>query len=97
MKIQIDTENKTVRLEKEANLKFLFDFLRNVLGENFEDYSLITDKISVERWVNPIIIERERPEYPPTTWPWWLEGPFCTYDSTVGDDTTVINYATIDD
>ncbi len=61
MKIQIDTNLKTITIEEEITLKELSDFLTKLFSDrSWENYKLIPKTIST--WDNPIIITY--PTYP---------------------------------
>ena len=81
MKIQLDTNSKTIKLEESVNLKELFELLDRILPDNqWQEYNLETNTI-ISHWTNPIIIEKYPPYYP---YPW------TTYDSPPsGTGTTV--------
>lgn len=72
MKIQIDTQAKTIRLEQGANLSDLFDFLENIFpnGE-WGEYTLEANTV-IQSWGNPIVIEKHvlQPVY---HGPYWWE------------------------
>jgi hypothetical protein len=41
MKIQIDSEKKTVKILEDANLNKLVKFLKHILGDDYEEYTFI--------------------------------------------------------
>ena len=47
MNIAIDTEEKTITLQEDVNVKELFDFLMK-LGINMKEYSLVATEITFE-------------------------------------------------
>lgn len=76
MKIQIDTEKKTITLNETTNLKNLFSTVKTILPKDWEEYELKIEPIT--NWVNPIYVQPInvfpsnpliRPNYP------WYEGP----------------------
>lgn len=67
MKLQLDTNTKTIRLEETVNLGDLQDMLGKILPNNeWRQYKL--EMAVIKEWSNPVIIERyrDRPFYP-----WW--------------------------
>ena len=64
MKLQIDTKEKTIKVEDKINLKELMNGLKKLLpnGE-WEKYSLETNTI-IYNWRDPIIIYKDWPVYP---------------------------------
>lgn len=67
MKIQLDTINKTVKVEEQVNLKEFLKVIKKLLpsGE-WEQYSL--DGSQITYWSYPYVIETW-PKYP--TYPWY--------------------------
>lgn len=65
MKIQIDTQAKTIKLEQSAKLSELNELLEKFLpnGE-WKEYTLETNTI-INNWAAPIIIDRWRPWHNP--------------------------------
>lgn len=54
MKIQLDTENKVIKVNDNVNLKELFDMVNNLLGEKgWEEYSLNTTPINITENFTP--------------------------------------------
>ena len=89
MKIQLDTENKVIKIEDVVNLGELTETLERLLpnGE-WKDFKLDT-QTQINWTPNPIII-REQPYNPR---PWW-EQPWITYGTdniNVGGEVT--NYS----
>ena len=68
MKIQIDTNAKTIKIDGNVKLSDLFDVLQKFFpnGE-WEDYDLETNTV-INNWGNPIIINN------PYLYPWWYKG-----------------------
>lgn len=83
MKIQLDTTNKTIKVEESVNLQELTDALEKLLpnGE-WKQFKLETNTI-ITNWGAPIVI-RER------SWPYWWNSPWYstgnTFISTNGSD-----------
>jgi hypothetical protein len=69
MKIQLDTSNKTIKLDSSVELKELIDTLERLLPKGlWKEYKLETNTV-IEKWSNPIFIERKTvPYYPPGIW-----------------------------
>jgi hypothetical protein len=79
MKIQLDTENKVIKVEEAVSLGELTETLERILpnGE-WKNFKLET-QTQINWNPNPIIIERPYQPYNPR--PWW-EQPWITYDGT---------------
>ena len=75
MRLQIDTEAKTIRVEESIVIKDLMNGLRKLFpnGE-WKEYKLETN--CTIYWSNPIVIE----PYRPYTWPWTSYPPY-QYDT----------------
>ncbi len=75
MKIQLDTENKTMKLEKEVVLSKLIETLEKLLpnGE-WKEFTLETNTV-IHQWSNPVVIPSvipyPVPTYPRPYWPWY--------------------------
>ena len=67
MKIQLDTKNKTIKVEENINLKELVDFLDKILPKEWQKFTLETQTI-INNWNNPIYIEKQVPYYPNPIW-----------------------------
>jgi hypothetical protein len=85
MKLQIDTTNKTIKVEGNINLKELFDGLKRLLPEGeWEKFTLESNTII--EWINPITIPYVPyiPTVPTTPWnPWW-QSPIVTCQGSSG-------------
>ena len=71
MKIQFDTDNKTIKLESEVLLSKLVETLNKLLpnGE-WKKFTLQTNTV-IQHWSNPVVI-REYPTYPTyPRYPWY--------------------------
>lgn len=92
MKLQVNTEEKTIVLEESIELDKLFETVKKLFPENEWKKYKLEPKI-IQSWNNPIVIDRF-PTYP---LPWWNQffyvtppsSPTITYDS--GDNTTYKN------
>lgn len=86
MKIQIDFDNKIIKLENNVNLKEFFDKIKNVLSEDWEKYTLETNTV-INNWSNPIIIKDYVPYTPYPTYPAYPHHPFwCGTTNTIADN-----------
>jgi hypothetical protein len=67
MKIQIDTNRKTVQVLDDVNLLQLIEFLKGLLKEDFEKYTFVSSErdYPIYPWVYPIYI----PYTQPYVWP----------------------------
>jgi len=77
MKIQIDTDNKIIRLEEKINFGQFMTTIKKILPQAWMSFEL--DCQPIYNWTNPIIIEKpiypHQPLYPATTpdiipYPW---------------------------
>jgi hypothetical protein len=92
MKIQLDTENKVIKVEEVVNLGELTETLERLLpnGE-WKDFKLDT-QTQINWTPNPIII-REQPYQPYNPGPWW-EYPWITYGTnSINVSGEVTNYS----
>ena len=75
MKIPLDTENKTIKLEKDVVLAKLIETLEKLLphGE-WKEFTLETNTV-IHQWSNPVVIPSVIPyPVPPSprpSWPWY--------------------------
>jgi hypothetical protein len=70
MKIQLDTENKTIKLESKVKLSKLIETLKKLLPNNeWKSFELETNTV-IHNWGSPVVIQRTYPVYP--YWqPWY--------------------------
>jgi len=69
MKLQIDTTNKTIKIEEPVNLKELTDLLEKLLPKGeWKEFKL--EPQIIVNWNNPIIIEKELQCPSPYQQPW---------------------------
>jgi len=81
MKLQLDTTNKSIKIEGGVNLGEFTETLERLLPHGkWKEFTLEVQ--TVINWSNPIIIEPYRPYTPP----WW-EQPWVTYYDTTGSRT----------
>lgn len=92
MKIQLDTENKVIKVEEAVNLGELTETLERLLpnGE-WKDFKLDT-QTQINWTPNPIII-KEYPYQPYNPRPWWKQ-PWITYgNDSINVKGEVTNYS----
>jgi hypothetical protein len=86
MKIQLDTENKTITIEESVNLHDFFEQINSILpGGVWREYSLQVTKIT--EWRDPITV----PHSPTNPDPWvnpWTTPNLPTIDPWTSPDTT---------
>ena len=77
MKIQLDTDSKTIRLESDVLLSKLITTLNSLLpNKEWKKYTLQTNT-TINNWLSPIVIkERYSPSCP------WYEKPYAVWCST---------------
>lgn len=68
MKLQLDTTNKTIKLEDKIKFSDLIETLEKILPEQWKDFTLETNVV-INNWTNPYIIEKQVPVYP--NYPWY--------------------------
>lgn len=73
MRIQLDTENKTIKIEEDASLEKLINFMQATFPENWKEYKVLTNTII--SWTT----------YPQYVWPNWSWNP---HQITCGASTT---------
>ena len=80
MKLQIDTDNKTIKIERDINLDELFKNLKKLFPDNtWKEYKLETNA-PITYWSNPIYVQNY-PVVNPVVYPWWNCGqPICDYN-----------------
>ena len=73
MKIQIDTNAKTVKVLDSVNLSDLVKALKTLLGEDYKEYTFEGGHSVYLIWTSPIVIpyyiERHQPYYDYNSWP----------------------------
>lgn len=78
MKIQLDTENKTIKLESEVELSKLVETLEELLPDGkWREFTLQTNT-TITRWDYPVII-RERTLTPWYDQPWYVRSDRGTW------------------
>lgn len=88
MKLQINTSEKTLKLEERVNLHELFKLAKQLFpNDEWKEYNLETNT-TILNWGNPIVIDRY-PVYPsPLTQPytpfWWQSPTYICGATTAG-------------
>jgi len=77
MKLQLDTQNKTIKVDEDVNLGDLVKHLDKLLPKDspfghWKEYQIQTNTI-INNYSNPIIIDQWK--YP--TSPWWTSPIYC--------------------
>jgi hypothetical protein len=68
MKIQIDFDNKVIKLESNVNLKEFYDKIKTIL-DNWQEFSLHTN--TVINWNNYPVYSYDYTKRWPYSYPWW--------------------------
>lgn len=77
MKIQLDTEKKTIKLESDVELSKLVETLDELLPDGkWREFTLQTNT-TITRWDFPVIIREQR------TYPWYERPPVTWSDGSV--------------
>lgn len=84
MKIQLDLDNKRIKVEQEVNMGDFFNTIKKLLPDNlWKEFTF--DPTVINNWSNPIII-KEYPTWPITSpsIPWHPNSPYpwITYGTT---------------
>lgn len=89
MKLQLDLDNKIIRLDSQVNLSELFETLKKLLPQGeWKEFSVETNTTIV--WSNPIIYPYTIPTYPIQPWPWYQVS--CgTVDSGEASNSYILN------
>lgn len=68
MKLQIDTQTKTIKVEEKVNLEALFETLQRFFpsGE-WKEFTLETNTV-INTWTNPVVIPYYPYDYKPLPW-----------------------------
>lgn len=75
MKIQLDTEKKTIKIEEDASLEKLMSFMQATFPDNWKEYKVLTNTII--NWTT----------YPQYVWPNWTWRPYDVYCGTSATST----------
>ena len=71
MNLQLDTTNKTVKVEENVKVIDLINLLKKMLPNDWEHFTLQTHT-EITYWRDPIIIKE--PYYEPYKYPWYVNG-----------------------
>lgn len=91
MKIQLDTKNKTIKLESDEKLQDIVDTLERLLPKGeWKKFTLETNVV-INHWSNPIVIR----EYPRRDWDWHRSPWICTTSGSteLGNNNLKANYS----
>lgn len=92
MKIQLDTTNKTVKIEESVSLETFYDFITKLLpNDEWKNYQLKVELIT--NWSYPITIKEYIPYWQQ---PWYNQNPYvinCSSDTNSTLLTTTSNNA----
>lgn len=89
MKIQLDTTNKTIKIEERVLISKLLTTLKGLLPNNeWKKYTLETHTV-INNWNSPYII-KEIPVYPRPSFPVWPQYPWYTPYCSTTDKTSGI-------
>ena len=86
MKIQIDTDNKTINIDSKVNIKELLDAIKTIFPNNWEEYNIeMNIKTVIEKeYIPSISIPHkgypEPPFYPLTPQVWYSADTWQTLD-----------------
>lgn len=70
MKLQLDTTNKTIKVEENVKISDLLKLLKKLLPGEYENFTLETHT-TISYWSNPVIIRE--PYYEPYKYPWYVQ------------------------
>ena len=82
MKLQLDTTNKTIKLESNIKLSELVSTLEKLLPKGEWKTFTLEANTSITTWYNPIVI-KEYPTHP--TYPWYVTTTTNTVNYSLGD------------
>ena len=92
MKLQIDTLNKSIKLEQDVTFSELIETMEKLFPKGeWKSYTLETNTV-IMNWRDPIIINPHPvyPVYPTPSWPWW-QNPITCDTGTGVEITSVYN------
>lgn len=79
MKLQLDTNSKTIKLEESINLGEFQELLEKILpNDQWKEYKLETN--TTISWQSPIIIDRYNPA---PYYPWWSPQPYVVTNEVI--------------
>jgi hypothetical protein len=71
MKLQLDTTNKTVKIENDIKISQLIKTLKAMLPNDWKDFTLQTNT-TIQHWTNPIVWPIVQPYVQPYYQPWYF-------------------------
>lgn len=74
MKIQIDTDNKVIKIEGTYKVTDIMKVVKQLLPNDWKEYSLETNTI-IYNWTSPIVINKND---------WWNQRPYYVGDTYIG-------------
>lgn len=77
MKIQLDTTAKTIKVEERVNLGQLIESLQQMLPRDWKDFTIEANTV-IQRWRDPIYIEKYIRPYEWWNSPWYCNGTTMT-------------------
>ena len=88
MKLQLDTDKKTIKIDESVKLTKLMQVVKKLLpnGE-WQDFTLITNTV-IEHWSSPIIYKEY---YPTPNYYWWQQPWYNPTYINVGTGTNTVN------
>lgn len=84
MKLQLDTTNKTVKVEENVKVSQLIKTLKALLPKDWENFTIETHTV-INNWSYPIIIKE--PYYEPYRYPWY-SGTLCDSSGDITPENT---------
>jgi hypothetical protein len=72
MKLQLDTTNKTIKVENDIKISLLIKTLKEMLPNDWKNFTLQTNT-TIQHWTNPIVWPiYYQPYVQPYTQPWYV-------------------------
>jgi hypothetical protein len=95
MKLQLDTTNKTVKIENDIKVSQLIKTLKSMLPNDWKDFTLQTN-VTINNWTNPIVWPIVQPTIQPYYQPWYFgyqsnSGSYKSYVNTGSNLTNSLN------
>jgi len=95
MKIQLDTEKKTIKLESSVEMSKLIETLNKLFpNKEWKKFTLETNT-TIQNWNSPIVIHEHHDVYPRPYWqPWYSVVGMTNADYKVTGNNQVLNMGT---
>lgn len=92
MKIQLDTEKKTIKLESSVEMSKLIETLNKLFpNKEWKKFTLETNT-TIEHWSSPLVIHEHHDVYPTPYWqPWYTTTNMVNTDYSVKANSTSLN------